>query len=327
MAEPDALFSAPQRALLLQAERADPPIAAELLMKLAASFLRAGQAAQFAECFKRSYALRPIGLFSPLLRESDDPKDAVAELHEIAQTLLRHGVAYSPVLAALAITEAQLGNVSDVRRLVNFERFFHHDTCAPPAGMNVDDFHRMLVSEIKTNLKFHEKPEDGAVRHSWVRENVLAAKTPALLALRRMIEAQVDRYIAALPDDPKHPFIAARPTKPSLIGWAVVSDADGYVIPHLHPAAWLSGIYYVAQPEVSRSSWRGWLRIGPPDRYNFSSEDGWDTRMIEPACGTILLMPSFFYHATEPMGVKQERISIAFDVRYSELRRLKHEHQ
>jgi len=289
--------------------------------------LRAGQTAQFAECFKRSYALRPIGQLSRLLHASGNPRSAAVELHEIALTLLQHGVTYAPVLAALAITEAQLGHVNAVRRLIDFERFFHHGTCTPPAGMSTEDFYGMLVSEIKSDLKFYEKPDDGAIRHSWRRDNVLEAKTPALRALRRMMQAEVDRYIAALPDDPSHPFIAARPTRSSLIGWAVVSDADGYLVPHIHPDAWITGIYYVAQPEVSRSSQRGWLRIGPPDRYNFRSEDGWDTLMLEPTRGTFLLMPAYFHHATEPMGVKQERISIAFDVRYSELRRLNHEGQ
>jgi hypothetical protein len=36
--------------------------------------------------------------------------------------------------------------------------------------------------------------------------------------------------------------------------------------------------------------------------------DGWDTHMVEPERGTFLLMPAYFYHATEQMGVKQERI-------------------
>ena len=59
---------------------------------------------------------------------------------------------------------------------------------------------------------------------------------------------------------------------------------------------------------------RGWLRVGPPSEHRISGASGWQTRMVAPEPGTLVLMPGYFFHDTSPMGVDQERICIAFDV-------------
>ena len=42
--------------------------------------------------------------------------------------------------------------------------------------------------------------------------------------------------------------------------------------------------------------------------------------MIEPARGSFILMPAYFFHQTEPMGVDEERICIAFETQHAELK-------
>jgi hypothetical protein len=89
----------------------------------------------------------------------------------------------------------------------------------------------------------------------------------------------------------------------------------------MHPSAWLSGVYYVVCPNVARApgSRRGWLLIEPPAQHGVSAGMGWRARTVAPEPGTLVLMPSYFFHGTRPMKVDEERICIAFDVLPAEL--------
>jgi hypothetical protein len=98
-----------------------------------------------------------------------------------------------------------------------------------------------------------------------------------------------------------------------------VSGSKGHHVAHIHPKAWLSGVYYVVRPEISRERGdRGWLRIGAPQGLD-ATQSGWQQRMVEPEPGHLVLMPGYFYHGTEPLRVDQARICIAFDVMPLEL--------
>lgn len=304
-------FTDSERTLLQQAGSRPPKQAAAALRQMAWAFWRAGDEGKFAETFRRAFVEKPAAK----IRE-DIP---AAELRDIALALLRHGVLYAPVIALLAVAQAQLGNKEDVRRLVDFRRFLHRGFCAVPHGASAEDFNAALALEIKSDLTFYEAPRTRAIRRGWRNNAAMQLKTPALLALRQMLQAEVDRYTAALPDDSSHPFLAARPRQPQMSGWAVVSGAASHHQSHIHSHAWITGVYYVKQPEVSRGSQRGWLRVGPPREKDISQRDGWDTMMIEPAQGSFVLMPAYFYHETEPMGVDQERICIAFEMQPAEL--------
>ncbi len=101
----------------------------------------------------------------------------------------------------------------------------------------------------------------------------------------------------------------------------MVSGAEGYHGSHIHPRAWMSGVYYVARLEISRAPGTrcGWLRVGPPDYLGLAEDSGWRERLVEPEPGNLVLMPGYFCHGTQPMGVDQDRICIAFDMVPGEL--------
>jgi len=314
----DALFTAAQRTLLEEAGRAPPDAARELLLHLAVAHWRAGEEAQFAECFRRAYLLDPSGQVMTRLRQAAGR--TFDELRAMSDALARHAAAYAPVLAIRAVAEARHGNAEMVRALVDYDRFFRRGVCTPPDGMSRDAFNDALAQEIKADMVYYDNPANRSIRRGWRHNCVLDSETPAIMTLRRMLEAQVADYIAALPDDPDNLFLAMRPPRYLVQGWAVISDRETHHTSHLHPAAWATGVYYVTQPRVSRSSERGWLHVGPPRNAPFAAENGWESRLIEPARGSFVLMPAYFYHATEPMGVDEERICIAFEVVYPELR-------
>jgi len=286
----------------------------KLLFQLSDVLWKAGHARESADVFRRAYVARPdSSLFVP------GPETDPRALRDRARSLIAHGVIFSPVIAALAIADALLGEVDEARRLVDYDRFCRWFTVTPPPEFGRSDFNAALATEIKSDVTFYDDRETDqhlATRRAWRNNNILNTQSPACRALADVVRAAVERYIADLPDDADHPFIASRPASFVVEGWAIVSSGASYLQPHLHPRAWLSAVYYVTQPDISKApgSRRGWLRLGLPDAYGLDPARGWGERLLEPKRGSLLLMPGYFLHGTSPMGGDEERISIAFDI-------------
>ncbi len=317
------VFTEAQQRLIEHAAAAPAAAAAQMLLGLAADFWRADQPGEFAECFRRAYLLDPGVKLSRLFGGDASPR----QLRDLARTLVDCGVCYAPVLGLLAQAEAALGETRAVRRLMDYDRLFHQGSCGAPQGLTEAEFHRALADEIRAKLKFYEVSER-AIRRGWRHNDVLFAQTPALQALSRLLKREIERYVASLPDDPTHPFIASRPSEIHIGSWAVVSGRETHHHSHVHPRAWATGVYYVVQPEVSQreDAQLGWLRVGPPSSHletgsGVAPPDGWETRMIAPTPGSFVLMPAYFYHETQPMGVDEERICVAFEAQFPELAR------
>jgi len=293
--------------------------AAKEYYELAAARWRARDLEGFARFFRRAFAIRPT---TRLLDFTDNSKACALEVRDRARALIDHGVAYAPVIAALAVAETRLGNDAATQYLMDYDRFVQQSAIVPPEGSSIEAFNRALASEIKTNLKYYDSPPDLAIRRAWRFEGFGRATTPALRELIRLLRVQATHYIDRIPEDAAHPFTASRPLEFGIDGWAVVSDGESHHEPHIHPKAWATGVYYVVQPDVSRApgSDRGWLHIGPPRLLEETDAPAWTRRMIEPAEGSLVLMPGYFWHATQPMGVDQERICVAFEIRPLELK-------
>ena len=86
---------------------------------------------------------------------------------------------------------------------------------------------------------------------------------------------------------------------------------------HIHPSAWLSGVYYVAVPsDVRRNDpeHNGWLEFGPSDDKWHRPETVMPQRQIFPRPGPLVTFASYFWHRTRPLRSAKPRISFAFDM-------------
>ena len=133
-------------------------------------------------------------------------------------------------------------------------------------------------------------------------------------AFERTLRAVVSDYWRALPDLPLHPFTSNRPGAGFFDMWCVVLQRGGHQIPHIHPEARLSGVYYAQLPAEIRSGTgcEGWLEFGPPDR-PFPSRLRPPTLRVRPVEGLLVLFPSYLYHRTIPFEGDGTRVSVAFD--------------
>ncbi len=141
------------------------------------------------------------------------------------------------------------------------------------------------------------------------------AKGP-IAALEKKIREAVEQYRRSRPVDASHPFLAHPPKQLGITAWGVVLGAQGHQVPHIHPSAWLSGVYYVRVPELVNAPEQrpaGWIEFGRvPDHFHCQVQP--ELRLIQPKEGLMLLFPSYFYHRTIPFATEDTRISIAFDV-------------
>ncbi|AKM08476.1 tetratricopeptide repeat protein [Pelagerythrobacter marensis] len=130
-------------------------------------------------------------------------------------------------------------------------------------------------------------------------------------AVRTMIEDAVMQYIADLPDDPAHPFLRRKGSGFSFSGsWSARLDAGGHHTNHIHPAGWISAVYYVAVPPEMNDR-EGWLKFGETGLHLGANER--ILRTIRPEPGMLVLFPSYFYHGTIPFSAEAHRLTIAFD--------------
>jgi len=144
---------------------------------------------------------------------------------------------------------------------------------------------------------------------------ILDDPAPCIRSLRRIIERRIEQTLAELPALGAHPFAVNRPKSYRLEGWGVVMGPQGYQIPHTHPKAWMSGVYYVCVPEEAQSgpeSHLGWIEFGRgPDHLHGATPPS--TRLIQPQEGCLISFPSYVWHRTFPSTSATDRISIAFD--------------
>ena len=146
------------------------------------------------------------------------------------------------------------------------------------------------------------------------------AAGPHVQDLMRRIRAAVDDYVAERESFASDPVMAGNPAAVTLSCWALAAHDDGHTPWHIHPRAWISGVYYVDVPELEPAA-----AADPPGAIEFGPLPfGRDTEALKPHCwhvmpapGEILLFPSYYAHRSIPTGVVAPRISVAFDVRPS----------
>jgi len=248
-----------------------------------------------------------------LLLEMGRPDDAVAET---AAFLARHpGNTSALAFQAIALNEA--GDRTEAARLLDFTRLLRAQEIAPPAGFaDIADFNRALARHLRSHPSLTYAPASHATRKGRHSGELLIGDRGPVAGLEQAILGAVEDYRKALPPDPDHPFLAQRPDRLALSIWGVVMEDRGHQIAHIHPAAWLSGVYYPEIPDVVRGDdpdHQGWIEFGRPPA-DFHAAQAPVTKRICPREGLMLLFPSYLYHETVPFHAPVERLSIAFDV-------------
>jgi uncharacterized protein (TIGR02466 family) len=211
----------------------------------------------------------------------------------------------------------ELGERDAARRLADFDGLIQSKKFETPVGFDsLSDFNAALATHICNHPTLASSPASNATRGGKHSGELLVEPKGPMADWERLLLRAIDEYRDALPRESQHPFITRAPESFRITAWSVVMQIGGHQVPHIHPSAWLSGVYYVEIPdEVAAADQRpaGWIEFGrPPDHYHTKEEP--ELKLIKPQQGTLLLFPSYFYHRTVPLKAEGRRISIAFDV-------------
>ena len=331
------------------------PIFAEAHLYLARALQESGDLNRAIEVCEHAYALRPTYrgqdiLLGILFQEAERFEDAAQEfgaavsrspdnisVAALAQCQLAAGDAEAAektvnqflrgtpgdthVLVIQSLILEALGKRDAVRHLVDFDQFMSNERIATPqAFKTLAAFNDALTDHILAHPSLTLSPPRNATRDGYHSGELFAEPMGPFAEFQSVLEEALADYIAKLPDDPNHPFIAGKPKDWWLNAWAIVLDGDGHQISHAHNTAWMSGVYYVQLPDVVDSSGdnpgddkAGWIEFGPPPP-DFPVPLNPETRFIKPEVGNMILFPGYFFHRTVPTGVSQRRISVAFNV-------------
>lgn len=222
------------------------------------------------------------------------------------------------VLAAKVIALGEAGDAGQADRLVDFDRFLSCETPpAPPGFTDLATFNDRLTDHLLSHPTLVEAPASHATRNGQHTGELLGDGDGPMPAFQAMIVDAVTRYQARLGADSTHSFVAAAPARWRLTAWAIVMHGAGaHQAPHIHPSAWLSGVYYPCLPDVVNdpgAAQAGWIEFGmPSDEYHWRHTPS--CRPVRPEPGRLVLFPSYFFHRTIPYEQNGTRISVAFDV-------------
>lgn len=208
-----------------------------------------------------------------------------------------------------------LHRADEAGELVDYERFVKVMTLSPPEPYeSVAAFHDEFEDYIRKHDSLEWNPFGASTRGGLHSANLLANPEGPVLVLESMLRRAVEDFRDELPTEPRHPFLGHKTKQTRLVMQANILDEGGYLDSHVHPAAWLSGAYYVRVPAVEGDDAHGGsIEFGAlPEE--FRRKIDLPTHRVRPVEGTLVLFPSYFFHGTVPFESNTSRISVGVDV-------------
>ncbi|MEN9223716.1 MAG: tetratricopeptide repeat protein [Thermostichus sp. BF3_bins_97] len=305
---------------------------AEALSNLGDAFGQLGQLEQGLHCCQRAVLVDPYCLegqlnLANLLLMKGDPQAAEAACQRALELHPAHPLA----LALQTIAQAEQQHWTEALHLADPRTFVQ--TFPSPQPEETARLNPRLAEMILAHPSLIWERTRNATRSGYHSGNLLAdCGTESLLnpadpdhplyhlgsRIATTVPFYLEQLLPQLPPD--HPW-RERIQGPFQVRdlWAVVMQSQGHQIPHVHPSASLSGVYYVQVPAslgVDAADPSGWLEFGTyPERFPFAQQPTHPlVQKIQPQPGLLVLFPSHLWHRTIPFVGTEPRISIAFDI-------------
>ena len=222
-------------------------------------------------------------------------------------------------LAAKAILLNHLGREEESRALADTGRLAGRFRIDPaPDYPDLARFNEALARHVTSHPSLTWAPPHNATRDGMHSGELATEPSGPAVILKAWILDCIERYVASFAEsEPDHLVVRCRPPYTRMRMWGVVMHAGGHQIPHIHPAAWLSGVYYPEVPDFVSADdpeHRGWIEFGRAPEENFPDVKPMPVEAIRPEEGLLVIFPAWFYHRTVPYPADARRISVAFDL-------------
>jgi Flp pilus assembly protein TadD len=287
-------------------------------VNLAEAMSKSGRHADARACYQKAMSLAPDDAdiygdyFLGLMREGD--QEAALSM---CDTILEKFPGNVDALAFKGAVLHELGRTSEATVLFDFDRFLRsHLIEVPDSYADLSALNGALGEHVLNHPTLVQSSRQNATRFGGHTGDLLSEPKGPMADFEIFINKAVKDYINQLPGEAAHPFLASVPSQWSLTVWAVVIGDKGHQISHIHPSAWLSGVYYASVPDdicADDDTFAGWIEFGRPDDEIKITREPLVER-IQPKSGLCAFFPSYFYHNTVPYTGSGTRISIAFDV-------------
>ena len=180
---------------------------------------------------------------------------------------------------------------------------------------NAEELNKRLLSEAKA-MRQASSGVNKSNQRGWHSEtDLFRREEPGMKELCRFIVQAVQAA------EQKVSTQDSIPTQLQVMGWINVNGTGAFNTPHAHEGFRWSGCYYVNQPEVDEGR-SGYIEFLDPR----SGIQGWPVKgasfgntkvALRPSAGSLLLFPSYLVHWVYPNEEEDERVSIAFNARYT----------
>ncbi len=235
----------------------------------------------------------------------------IQQADEVYRRVLMLDPTDQTALAGLYMTGKELGNDKLVDQLMDYGRLLGSNDVLASTMINLDALRELSLSH------------SGLIWEPAGRSTTLGRQSPMLdlsqdqelqrfeQLLLQAVESRIRALSAAAPLS-DHPWMKAMPRHWRLQSWITVLEQGGHQAPHIHPAGWLSGVFYVdpGQPDTPAA---GNLLFGHPQEGLPLQRPDMEHKVI-PTSGRLVTFPSYFFHNTTAYQGRSPRISIAFDV-------------
>jgi tetratricopeptide (TPR) repeat protein len=295
------------------------PESPEVQRNLGIALERAGERGAAIDAYRAVIARRPTWLLahSNLANALLSAGEAPAAVEACDRWLeLSPGNIEALSIKVLALYE--VGERAAAAYLLDFD-LVRRIKIEPPVGYgSLKEFNRALVDFTLAHPTLHvPEAADPHYHHPAlaITKTFFGPTDGPVADFESIVREAVADYVAAIPPNATHPFLARPPKHWEFASWAAVLHYQGNLTPHIHLDGYLSGVYYpqlpatVGAPEQGHA---GFFELGPPPE-QFPLKAAPDALSIKPEEGLMILFPSYFYHRTIPFEAAERRISIAFD--------------
>ena len=270
------------------------------------------------DCYKTAKRIDPnINCdvsFAAAYLKNKDPNNALILL----KTYLKKYPKNPRANAYKTIALRGLERFDEIEELIDFSNLVRTINTEILTSEKIFEFNKELRSAlIEDPRRRKEKNTQGwAIRGGTVIRNLFETTNHSILKFEIFLKKAIDYYISNLPDNIEHPFLMGKTKKYTIdTCWANLLTPGDFQSSHIHNNGWMSGVYYLDEPEIEpNKEHAGWIEFNRAG-YNlphFAGEKG--IELIKPKAGMFIFFPSYVWHGTIPYTHKHNRISISFDI-------------
>ena len=188
--------------------------------------------------------------------------------------------------------------------------FIHHSNISSHV-VKSELFTNEVIKELHDTKVIWEPKGKSTFKGFQSTTNLFKNSSTKINDLKSIITDEINSYRLKFKDRDCS-FIKKWPSKINLKAWNVILKQQGYLVAHIHPGAWLSGVIYLkVVPSFEKNE--GAIEFSLNGK-NYS--DPSSPKLIhQPKVGDIVLFPSTLHHRTIPFIADEDRIIISFDLR------------